>query len=246
MNLDQFRQIKAQEAETSKTQVEQPQTQTKPEVPVVEEKKVETPTKFEIPGIGEVDIEELKNGYLRQTDYTKKTQEISTLKNEAKEAITLYDFMRANPELAKMVVEKAKGLTTITPEQQKIKSLEAEVNLQKRNAEIAELTAKDKDFNIVEVEAVMESRNLSSLNDAYKIWKSDKATNQPFDLESVTKKIREDILKELGTQVDTRTIVNNSGGVVENQQAELTAAEKRIAKNMKMSEADYLRYKNIK
>jgi len=256
MNLDQFRQIKAQEKEQTKETIEQKPAEIKQETnqeeintDKQEEKVAELPSKITIAGIGEVDIEELKNGYLRQTDYTKKTQEISNMKNEVKDAVTLYEFMRANPDVAKLVVEKAKdtNITTITPEQKRIKSLEDELMLQKRNAEIAELSAKDKDFNLVEVESVMESRNLKSLNDAYKIWKSDKATNQPLDLESLTKKIKDDLLKELGTQVDTRSIMNNGGTAnVENTQAELTPIEKRIAKNLKMSEADYLRYKNIK
>lgn len=246
MNLDQFREIKAKEAEAGK-QTEQPTT-TKP----IEETKPETkqeestaPQKFNIPGIGEVDIEELKSGYLRQSDYTKKTQEISTQKNEVKDAVVLYEFMKANPEVAKLVLEKAPQVKGVSREEQRIRELESEIALQKKNAEIADLTSKDKNFNLVEVEKIMEDRKLHSLSDAYKIWKSDNG-KVDLDLESITKKIREDILKELNANVDTRTIVNSKGGEVTSTQPELTAIEKKIAKNLKMSEADYLRHKNIK
>lgn len=246
MNLDQFREIKAKETEASK-QTEQTTT-TKP----VEETKPETkqeestaPQKFNIPGIGEVDIEELKSGYLRQSDYTKKTQEISTQKNEVKDAVVLYEFMKANPEVAKLVLEKAPQVKGVSKEEQRIRELESEIALQKKNAEIADLTSKDKNFNLVEVEKIMEDRKLHSLSDAYKIWKSDNG-KVDLDLESITKKIREDILKELNANVDTRTIVNSKGGEVTSTQPELTAIEKKIAKNLKMSEADYLRHKNIK
>ena len=246
MNLDQFREIKAKEAEAGK-QTEQPTT-TKP----IEETKPETkqeestaPQKFNIPGIGEVDIEELKSGYLRQSDYTKKTQEISTQKNEVKDAVVLYEFMKANPEVAKLVLEKAPQVKGVSKEEQRIRELESEIALQKKNAEIADLTSKDKNFNLVEVEKIMEDRKLHSLSDAYKIWKSDNG-KVDLDLESITKKIREDILKELNANVDTRTIVNSKGGEVTSTQPELTAIEKKIAKNLKMSEADYLRHKNIK
>lgn len=250
MNLDQFRAIKEQEAIAAKEgikeetkQVEQPK---QPEQPIIEEKKPDVPLKFNIPGIGEVDIEELKSGYLRQTDYTKKTQEIASMKNEVKDAVTLFEFMKANPEIAKMVVEKAPQAKGISREEQRIRELENEINLQKRNAEIAELTAKDKSFNLVEVEAVMEQRNLKTLTDAYKIWKADKGSTETLDLEAITKQIRDNILKELGANVDTRTTVGGGTGAPESTTVELTAAEKRIAKNLKMSEAEYLRYKNIK
>lgn len=250
MNLDQFRAIKAQEATEVKDNkpesgkvAEQPK---QTEAPAVEDKKVEAPIKFNIPGIGEVDVEELKNGYLRQTDYTKKTQEIATMKNEVKDAVTLFEFMRANPEIAKMVVEKAPHVKGVSKEEKRIQELENEVNLQKRNAEIAELTAKDKSFNLVEVEAVMEQRGLKTLNDAYKIWKADKGSTETIDLEAITKKIREDVLKEIGANVDTRTTVGGGTGAPESAAVELTAAEKKIAKALKIPEAEYIRYKNIK
>lgn len=246
MNLDQFREIKAKEAEagkqTEQTTTTKPVEETKPETKQVEDT---APQKFNIPGIGEVDIEELKSGYLRQSDYTKKTQEISTQKNEVKDAVVLYEFMKANPEVAKLVLEKAPQVKGVSKEEQRIRELESEIALQKKNAEIADLASKDKNFNLVEVEKIMEDRKLHSLSDAYKIWKSDNG-KVDLDLESITKKIREDILKELNANVDTRTIVNSKGGEVTSTQPELTAIEKKIAKNLKMSEADYLRHKNIK
>ena len=246
MNLDQFREIKAKELEASKQ--EQPKDTKQVEETKPETKQEETntaPQKFNIPGIGEVDIEELKSGYLRQSDYTKKTQEISTQKNEVKDAVVLYEFMKANPEVAKLVLEKAPQVKGVSKEEQRIRELESEIALQKKNVEIADLASKDKNFNLVEVEKIMEERKLHSLTDAYKIWKSDNG-KPDLDLESITKKIREDILKELNANVDTRTIVDGKGGDVTHTQPELTAIEKKIAKNLKMSEADYLRHKNIK
>lgn len=245
MNLDQFREIKAKEAgEVKQTeQTTKPIDETKPETK--QEEKSTEPQKFNIPGIGEVDIEELKSGYLRQSDYTKKTQEISTQKSEVKDAVILYEFMKANPEVAKLVLEKAPQVKGVSKDEQRIRQLESEIALQKKNTEINELTTKDKNFNLVEVEKIMEDRKLSSLSDAYKIWKSDNG-KQDIDLESITKQIRDDILKELNANADTRTIVGGNGGEIQNTQPELTALEKKIAKNLKMSEADYLRHKNIK
>src|SRR5690606_22835815 len=44
-----------------------------------------------------VSVSELKNGYLRQSDYTKKTQELAAEKEEVKNAIALWEAMRDDP-----------------------------------------------------------------------------------------------------------------------------------------------------
>lgn len=44
-----------------------------------------------------VSVSELKNGYLRQSDYTKKTQELATEKEEVKNAVALWEAMRDDP-----------------------------------------------------------------------------------------------------------------------------------------------------
>lgn len=48
-------------------------------------------------GDGEISIGELKNGYMRQEDYTKKTQETSEQRKEAEQALTLYRALQENP-----------------------------------------------------------------------------------------------------------------------------------------------------
>lgn len=73
MNIDQYRAMKAQEEATKA----QPNVVEEPVVvePIIETKPIEPepekPITVEIDG-KQVDINELKNGYLRQSDYTKK------------------------------------------------------------------------------------------------------------------------------------------------------------------------------
>lgn len=57
-----------------------------------------------------VDIEELKKGYLRQSDYTKKTQELSNLKKESElspEDKAAIDFLKKNNFVSKEDLENA-------------------------------------------------------------------------------------------------------------------------------------------
>lgn len=246
MNLDQYRQIKEQESKQTSEDVQVTPEDKKTIVetkPIVEEGKTEqTLNKITIEGIGEVDIDELKNGYMRQSDYTKKTQEISKSKSELEEASIIYEFLKSNPEIAKMIADKVPKGNVVTPEGQKIKKLEDELQLTKRNAEISQLSSKYKDFNLVEVENIMESRGLKTLEDAYKIWKVDKST--PVDTDTLAKQIREQIMKELKQGTDTSSIIGTpDGGDVQKTLPELSIAEKKIAKKLGMSEADYLRFK---
>ena len=60
---------------------------------------VATPTTFNIDGIGEVtadQIKEWKNGNMRQSDYTRKTQDLAKERAEHKDALELYSYLRSN------------------------------------------------------------------------------------------------------------------------------------------------------
>lgn len=56
-----------------------------------------------------VKLSELKNGYLRQDDYTKKTQRLSEIENNQKDLITTVEAIRQNPKLAKLFVGLVEG-----------------------------------------------------------------------------------------------------------------------------------------
>ncbi len=56
-------------------------------------------TAFELPGVeGQVTLAELKDGYLRQSDYTRKTQEVAEARKTNEKAVGLWEALRANPE----------------------------------------------------------------------------------------------------------------------------------------------------
>lgn len=52
---------------------------------------------FEVDG-RQVTVDELKNGYLRQDDYTRKTQELSKLRGESENAIVLWEALQEKPQ----------------------------------------------------------------------------------------------------------------------------------------------------
>lgn len=92
--------------EVSTTVVEQPESEADPEElfddsDVVTE--VEQPIDwdsftFEVPGVEEPkSVRELVDGYLRQSDYTRKTQEVARIRQEAEDAIGFWEALRGDP-----------------------------------------------------------------------------------------------------------------------------------------------------
>jgi hypothetical protein len=69
------------------------------------------PTTFELPGIDEpVSLEELKNGYLRQADYTRKTQEVAADRNTSAKAIEFWEALTTRPQDVVRQLAEAAGL----------------------------------------------------------------------------------------------------------------------------------------
>lgn len=56
-----------------------------------------------------VKLSELKQGYLRQDDYTKKTQRVADVEKNQKDLITTVEAIRQNPKLAKLFVGLVEG-----------------------------------------------------------------------------------------------------------------------------------------
>ena len=97
-----------------------------PETPTEEviEAETQTPEETKTPTGIELDgetytpeqLKEWRQGYLRQSDYTRKTQEIANMRKEHQDALELYEYMQSNPELVQQLAE----LDTGTAKQQEI------------------------------------------------------------------------------------------------------------------------------
>ena len=106
-------------------QTETIETQTEPEVvdttvddggaTEVQTEEVEIddqPETVHIEGFGDYTLDELKefkNGYLRQSDYTRKTQELARQREEANEALEVYEYLRNNPHLVNALMQMDNG-----------------------------------------------------------------------------------------------------------------------------------------
>ncbi len=246
MNIEQYRALKAQEeASKAQQQVEQPTTPPVVETqPTVEETK---PITVEIDG-KEVTIEELKNGYLRQSDYTRKTQELSNQRKEVEDAIKLYEHLKNNPEIVQQLQQVTSVPRTLDPTQAKVIELEQKMYDMMLEREIETLQRKYPDFEVIEVLEMASQKQLTNLEDAYHLVKSSKGgTQQTLDVEKLKEDLRKELLKEIESSVETSSIITpNGGGVVETPDTPiLSQSEIRVATSMGMTPVEYAAWRDV-
>ncbi|RJE47671.1 hypothetical protein A7K50_03215 [Dehalobacter sp. MCB1] len=263
MNITQYREMKAKETAQKTEQPTTPEQKTENNTTEVVENKPkqseekEKPSDFVLPekitidGIGEISVDELKNGYLRQSDYTKKTQDLSKQRTETKEAIAFFDYLKANPEVAKQVVEITKNKTpqSVDPNQSEIVALKNTIYDLKLEMEISKLQGKYSDFEVREVLEMARDKGLTNLEDAYKLVKSTKPVQtEQIDKETLKAQLREEVLKEIENEnKSTKTIIsttNSANPIVTDNTPKISDAEKLVAKKMRLSESDYIKWRD--
>lgn len=271
MNLDEYRAMVAQEqaeknnpqgSESSNAQTDQGSTEPVQETNQQEEQSQSTPNVereqtgtqpdaepapqvFNING-QEVTLEELQRGYLRQSDYTRKTQDVAKQARQMQDALALLENVKNNPELAEQF--------NIDPRDLQIKELEQNYYDLALQQEVQTLSTKYSDFEVSEVLDFALERGMDNLEDAYLLNKQYQSNttqpntvptqqnipNQPVDIEALKAQLRQ----ELQNEMNTSTMVSSQGAppVAPNAPV-LSEAELRIARNMKMSPEEYAKWR---
>lgn len=260
MNIDEYRALKAQELE----EANQPEPEKEPvQEPVADEPKQDDPQepanqeatpdepKDTEPEVIEVEIDgqkvpldELKNGYLRQSDYTKKTQEIARQRKEAEEALAFYNELKKNPQAVEQIKKDRPVPRQLDPATAKVMELEEKLYDMMLEKEIETLQSKYSDFEVREVLTVAHEKGITNLEDAYLISKAKSGTS---DLTAVKEQLRKEVLAELERErSETSTIISthNDAKPVTPKEAELSSAEVRVAKNMGLSPKEYAKWRD--
>ena len=280
MNIDEYRKIAAQESkeeqpdEVVDTQVEvkedvvvekdvekdvEPNNQ-KEESVKEESTTVEQPNTINIEGIGEVKIEEIKDwhkGNLRLSDYTRKTQEVARQRKEAEDALELYSYLKANPELANKLKEsdeataedKAK-LTKVDPIYAEIEALKSKNIQMELDREIQTLSQKYPDFDEVKVLSEAYTRKIDDLEFVYKALREESKKDEPIDVEKIKAEAIAEAKKQLMAEIEKDKEDTTVSVITSNQDTppdvgsnvELTASQKRVAKMMGLSEEEYMKW----
>lgn len=261
MNIEEYRamvaQQKAQAEENPNAQTQQvsnepvlqsdTQTQQAESTPQAEGTQATTqtepstePQKFIVDG-QELTLDELQRGYLRQSDYTRKTQEISRQARELETARQFMGQLKQNPEIASQL--------GFDEQQQYTQELEQNYYDLLVEQEINQLSTKYADFEASEVLNFALTNKLENLEHAYLLNKQlapkqlntqQYTTPAPVDVEALKQQIRNEILAEQ----NTATIITSGGTAPTPQQGvQLSEAELRVAKAMKLTPEQYVAFR---
>ena len=206
--------------------------------------------KVHIEGLGDFTIEELKefrNGYLRQSDYTRKTQELARQREEAQDALELYNYLRENPQLvdALMKMDNGANAQTIqraTPENAMMQQI---IHTQKAmEIEMKLNDLKSKYGNDIDEVALFQKANQLKTNDLEFVYKALQYDNLLAERQQAQQVAASNLQAEIAANKQAvATIVSPRQGNVVKQTPTLSADEKRVAALMGLSEADYLKWK---
>lgn len=270
MNIDEYRAMVAQEKaeQDNKPEGGAPDVQANESTTNVAEQTVQAPdaqggvsqpnpTETDTPPIIEeidvdgqkVPVEELRQGYLRQSDYTRKTQELAELKKQSAVAEQYYQAIHSDPEFAEGIARRF-NLPFLTPEQAEQERLKNEVQQLRLERELESLKTKHGDIDVQKVLETAYQRRIPNLEDAVLLLKAEEAKGASApDIDAIKKEIRQELLRELQSNVDTSTIIGTGGNTSQPIKAdlpELSPDELRVAQGMGMTPQEYAKWKNMK
>lgn len=244
MNIEEYRAMKAEQeqqaSEPENTQTEQ--TEVAPPVetvaePVVEEEQV---SKIKL-GDEEYEpsqIEEFKKGYLRQEELTRERLELEQQRRELEDAVKLLEKVRENPELAQQFEQ---DIPTINPQVAEIERMRMELNTFKVEKEISDMKAKYPDFDADAVAQVVQEKGIYDLETAYQLSKASKP-QETVDINALREQIKAEVMKEIEISSVPNSLVTSNGGssAPSTPTVQISDAEIRIAKNMKLTPEEYV------
>ena len=208
-------------------------------------------SEIELDGIGKVTLDEIKEwrqGNLRQSDYTKKTQELARQREELQEALEVYNYLQQNPHVvAQLKVVDESGvvdqsvLNATTPESRMLK----EVWYNQKNMEIDNKLAMLKQkYGEVDEVALFNTAAQMRTDDLEFVYKAIAFDQKPMDQRALIEQAKAELRAELEkTKGMTSTIVSSAPSSVPTRPVNLSAAEARVAEGMGMTPSEYAKWR---
>lgn len=255
MNIEEYRAMVKEEKEG--TQEEQPiieeEELEQPEEEVEEETEEDESQFVEING-DKIDINELKSGYLRQSDYTKKTQNLAREKEEIDEALVFYENVKNNPNAIESLRQNVPIPRGADPAQEHLMKLEEELYDMKLDNEINLMQSKYEDFEVMDVLSFASENKLTNLEDAYILQKgrrgsdpTSKVSDSAPDMDSIKAEMKAEIMKELKDSKSTSSIISSKqgGNVQKIDEIKISGKEAEIASAMGLTGKEYTKWRDI-
>ena len=137
----------------------------------------------------EVTLEELRDGYQRQADYTRKTQELSAERDRLRQAEAIASALESDPEGTLQALQRSFGIDISSPQEleeweeldpteQKLRELEKKIEQQEQTQrqqhverEVTNLQEKYGEFDAKELLRHAVKNGISNLDAAYTHWR---------------------------------------------------------------------------
>jgi hypothetical protein len=205
-----------------------------------------TETFFEIDGekLTPQQIKEYRQGYLRQSDYTKKTHEIANLRKEHKDALELYEYFRANPHLAQKLSELeddgAKDINNVyKPQDPKLVEIDTKLKAMEINHELELI--KMQDPNVDEVAILnLANEEVMPIAKAYKLWKGE---NHDRILKEALAKQSQELTEQIKKSNSSVTTLINPNDKPADVSFGLSDVEMKMAEKLGMTYQEYKKWK---
>lgn len=206
---------------------------------------------YDIEGVGKLtlaEIKELKQSGLRQSDYTRKTQELAKQREEQAEAMELYEYMRANPQLVSTLQAIEGG--NINPVMNKPNSDNAllkEVYYNQKSMEIDnKLNSLKSQYGEIDEVALFNKATELKTDDLEFVYKALKYDGQTVDRQTLIEEAKAQIMADIASnKIKTATMVstNSATNNFNKTTASLSPEETRVAEQMGMTPSEYLKWK---
>lgn len=190
----------------------------------------------------------MRNSGLRQSDYTRKTQELARQREELHNAKELIDYLNANPhivEAMKQAEANPNGFATqhvpssnfdmINQIAYKQKAMETDMKLN---------DLKQKYGNVDEI-AILEKATELGTEDLEFVYKSLAYDGSQTDVRKYIEQAKAELKAEMTQNKDavSTTVKNKNSGNTTTKKVDLTPEEKRVAVAMGLTEQEYLKWR---
>lgn len=204
---------------------------------------------YDIPGIGKVsadEIKEWKQGNLRQSDYTRKTQELARQREQNKDAMDLYEHLQKNPHLIGAIKQAELGNSPVVNNMSTDNQLLRKVIHDQKAMELdMKLTQMKEKYGAFDEVAVLNKAAELKTEDLEFVLSGLKNA-EPLNMEELKAQMIQQAKAELKAELESNrdavgTTVSNKGKTIEKVN-NLTPEQKRVAQAMGMSESEYAKW----
>lgn len=189
------------------------------------------------------DIKSWKTSNMTSNDYLEKVNALDREREQHKEALELFNYMRDRPDLVKKLYEldtEAPKVNTIDPQMSEVFNLKTEIAKMKIEKELEILKIKEPEVNEMEV-LKLAVDNKVDIGTATTMWKG-----KNFDkiLQNKLKEQSKNLAKEISTNNSaTKSLIKKGDGVSNTADHGLSEVELMFAKKMDMTPEEYKKYK---